>query len=453
MEKAGGNRIMRGCGCDDPNRLAAPDDLIYLIEKIGFLPLFANAIPGFSAEEHTLADDWWTGNPTSDPWEWRVILADSDEIAYGKFFHRKAGFISKKWFPAFANYRRNGYDFDALFDDELAPIRSKRIMDAFHPDERMRGERLTLSEIAERTGEKERAVELPQTQTYLIVGGFQRRRSKTGKPFGLPSGVYLTPETKWDYNFVTGEYPVSPSQSWRRITEQIKKAYPGANDEQILTVLGIRYPDSPAPVVPVVKKVVKKKRDCPARLPYPENLITALGLKHIFGAETYTPLTEDQIAGLEYALGSLTDKERKAIRLRFEEHYTLAKIGECFQRSDSRIGQVIGKALRKLRQPVKVKYYRDGYAATMEARTKLKRKIAAALENGDGSYEWAEGIRIYELELSSGTTFNLVTGGVDNLAKLLTAINHPENPLALKNFSESHLSELKRELRNYAEDK
>ena len=61
MEKAGGNRIMRGCGCDDPNRLAAPDDLIYLIEKIGFPPLFANAIPGFSAEEHTLADDWRRG--------------------------------------------------------------------------------------------------------------------------------------------------------------------------------------------------------------------------------------------------------------------------------------------------------------------------------------------------------------------------------------------------------
>ena len=89
----------------------------------------------------------------------------------------------------------------------------------------------------------------------------------------------------------------------------------------------------------------------------------------------------------------------------------------------------------------------------MEARTELKRKIAAALESGDGSYEWAEGIEIYELELSPGTTFNLVTGGVDNLAKLLTAINHPENPLALKNFSESRLSELNRDLRNYAEDK
>ena len=161
----------------------------------------------------------------------------------------------------------------------------------------------------------------------------------------------------------------------------------------------------------------------------------------------------DQIDGLEYALGSLTEKERKAIRLRFEEHYTLAKIGEYFQRSDSRIGQVIGKGLRKLRNPVRVKYYRDGYAATMDARTELKRKIAAALENGGGSYEWAEGIEIYELELSPGTTFNLVTGGVDNLAKLLTAMNHPEKLLALKNFGENRLSELNRGLRNYAEGK
>ena len=27
------------------------------------------------------------------------------------------GFISKKWLPVFANYRRDGYDFDALYED------------------------------------------------------------------------------------------------------------------------------------------------------------------------------------------------------------------------------------------------------------------------------------------------------------------------------------------------
>lgn len=173
MDKLNGNWIMRGRALNDPGRLVALDDLLRLIHEVGFLPLFANSIPGFSVEERTAPDSWWTGDPESDPWEWRAILAASDEIAYGKFFRRKAGFVSKEWFPAFANYRRNGYDFDALFDDGLAPYRSKKVMDAFRLNERMEGDSLTVSEIAERTGETERALALLQEQAYLIIGNFQ----------------------------------------------------------------------------------------------------------------------------------------------------------------------------------------------------------------------------------------------------------------------------------------
>ena len=72
-----------------------------------------------------------TGDPTSDPWEWRIILSRDPSIAYGKFFNKSAGFVSKGFFPTFANYRRNGYDFDSLFEDELASYRAKKIMDRF----------------------------------------------------------------------------------------------------------------------------------------------------------------------------------------------------------------------------------------------------------------------------------------------------------------------------------
>ena len=44
---------------------------------------------------------------------------------------KKPGLFPKKWLPVFANYRRDGYDFDALFEDEKAPIKHKNIMDHF----------------------------------------------------------------------------------------------------------------------------------------------------------------------------------------------------------------------------------------------------------------------------------------------------------------------------------
>mgnify|MGYP000584611069 CR=1 FL=1 len=120
MESKDGTWIMYGVSEDDPECLHTVDELIGYIEEVGFLPLFRNEIPGFSVEERTTEKYWWSEDPQRDPWVWREIIARRGDIAYGKFFHNKAGFISKKWFPYFANYRRAGYDFDARWDDELA---------------------------------------------------------------------------------------------------------------------------------------------------------------------------------------------------------------------------------------------------------------------------------------------------------------------------------------------
>lgn len=134
MESKDGTWIMYGVSEDDPECLHTVDELIGYIEKVGFLPLFRNEIPGFSVEERTTEKYWWSEDAQRDPWVWREIIARRGDIAYGKFFHNKAGFISKKWFPYFANYRRAGYDFDARWDDELASFRQKKIMDLFMDD-------------------------------------------------------------------------------------------------------------------------------------------------------------------------------------------------------------------------------------------------------------------------------------------------------------------------------
>jgi hypothetical protein len=104
-------------------------DLTALVNKIGFLPLFKGAIEGFSVEEHTNPGDWWSGNPEKDPWEWRSIIAAEGNIAYGKLFQNKAGFISREWYPYFVSYRRDGYDFDSRYEDGLISKKAKNIID------------------------------------------------------------------------------------------------------------------------------------------------------------------------------------------------------------------------------------------------------------------------------------------------------------------------------------
>lgn len=249
METINGEWYMKGCDRNDPACLHSPEELCACVSEMGFLPLFSNCIPGFSVEERTPADAWWTGDPASDPWEWRIILAARDDIAYGKFFDQKAGFAARSWFPAFANYRRNGYDFDALYDDGLASHRAKKVMDSLSPDDGMRGLELPTFELRElagfgKGGEKNFPGVLTelQMQTYLIMSGFYRRRNRRGESYGWHIAVMATPETKWGYELVSSCYGEAPEASWDRIRAHLAGRFPAAEEAQLRRVMGIRRP-------------------------------------------------------------------------------------------------------------------------------------------------------------------------------------------------------------------
>lgn len=250
METVNGDFIMLGCDESDPSCLHGVENLISLVHTIGFLPLFSNVIPGFSVEERVPAYRWWTGDPKIDPWEWRMILAAHPDIAYGKFFNRSAGFVSKSFFPTFVNYRRNGYDFDALFEDELASYRAKKIMDVFELDEEAAGKELMSYEIKSLAGfgkdggEKnfDGCLTELQMQTFLLLSDFRQKKNKKGIAYGWHIAAVETPETKWGRDFVTSAYVEDPMMSWQKIEDRMKTWFPEASDGQIKKVLGIKWP-------------------------------------------------------------------------------------------------------------------------------------------------------------------------------------------------------------------
>ena len=103
-------------------------ELEALVQQMGFLPFFFYAIPNFSIEEFTPSRYWFVEG-VEGPWEWRIELARRGVVAYGKLFAKKAGLVSREWYPDLANYRRNGYDFDARYEDGLTNHKEKRVMD------------------------------------------------------------------------------------------------------------------------------------------------------------------------------------------------------------------------------------------------------------------------------------------------------------------------------------
>lgn len=245
-----GQWIMRGVEWDDPHRIKSWQELLNWIDEVGFLPLFANEVKGFSVEEHVSPDFWWTGNQEQDPWEWREVMAKSRKVAYGKFFAQKAGFISLKWFPHFVNYRRNGYDFDARWEDGLASRREKRIMDlllgrdadgdAMFPDTQILSSDLKKQAGFGKDGEKNFPGTIAglQMQTYLVTTDFRKRRNKKSEEYGMPVSVLQPPEAVWSYETVTSAYGEEPLESWQSLIWQVKKAFPEAERKDIISLIG-----------------------------------------------------------------------------------------------------------------------------------------------------------------------------------------------------------------------
>lgn len=246
MANENGEWMMYGLDWDNPYRIRSWRELINWINEVGFLPLFKNEIPDFSAEEHTSNLFWWTGDPEQDPWEWREIIARTGEVAYGKFFAGKSGFVSKEWFPVFANYRRDGYDFDARWDDELANIRHKKIMDCYptEPEPDAPITEYTGLELKRRAGFGKDGyknfsgiiTEL-QMQTYLVISDFRRKKNKRGGEYGMPVSIYVRPEDLWGYDFISAGYRETPEESGKRIYAQVMRCFPGAEEKALKKLL------------------------------------------------------------------------------------------------------------------------------------------------------------------------------------------------------------------------
>lgn len=242
MEVIDGNWTLFGLDSKNPECFIEVEQAEKYIDEIGFLPLFKNEIEGFSLEEHTDPAFWWSGDKEKDPWEWRAIIARKHNVIYGKYFNKKAGFVSKEFIPDFVNYRRDGYDFDALYDDGKAPLKHKKIMLNFmdeKEDSRIMSNVLKEQSGFGKDGEKgyDGAITNLMMQGYLCNSDFRKRVGKNGEPFGWDVAEYSTPECLFGYNYVTSKYKDAPKESFERLADRIRKFYPDATDKAIRKVI------------------------------------------------------------------------------------------------------------------------------------------------------------------------------------------------------------------------
>ena len=210
-----------------------------VVQEYGFLPFFQNEIEGFSIEEHTPPSLWFS-DTAPGPWEWKGPVIRKGDCVYGKFFRNKAGFISLEWLADFANYRRDGYDFDARYEDGLASHKDKTVYDTIEQHESLLTKELKALCNYRKGGNKgfETVITRLQMQTYVVVADFEYMVDKHGKQYGWGMARYSTPEYILGDDAVTAAYSHAPEESKQKIYDHLKKVLPVTAERNIWRIIG-----------------------------------------------------------------------------------------------------------------------------------------------------------------------------------------------------------------------
>lgn len=234
--------------------VTSPETMLRTIKELGIVPFFSNAIPGFSIEERT-PGGLWINDITLGPWDWKIPVIESGEIAYGKFiFGGKSCFATAKWYRELMNYRRSleKYALDHIQNKVMSFVDENGA--------------ITIKEIRALLGIKKNAADSIVTKlmmkTRLVTGSIQRvyrgpdlhyngwQVSSFCKPDDLfGTSDEETEEAGFSFSRTFKDFPFSgkekekkeahsPSESFDLLFKQIQSVAPEATDQEIRKLLG-----------------------------------------------------------------------------------------------------------------------------------------------------------------------------------------------------------------------
>ena len=238
-------------------RIYSAAGMMELIQEIGFLPLLDSGIEGFSAEDIVDEDCRYVTFPEGGwdwpLWKWKGGIITGMPCMYGKFFNKKAGFISQEWWPDFCNHRRNKYprpDEDSIEGAILETLRSSGslITRELRAACEFTGNRRTQQELSEacfnsalQEGGRPKVKGMRskfdgyltrlEMATYIVTEDFVYPRDMHDREYGWGWSLLNTPENLYGKEICRCER--TPEESYQRIFEHLRKILPDASDKQI----------------------------------------------------------------------------------------------------------------------------------------------------------------------------------------------------------------------------
>ncbi len=210
--------------------------LMELIQQIGFLPLLDSGITGYSAEELVSDDCRYVVFPDGGwdwpLWKWKGPIVTEGNCVYGKFFDKKAGFVSRAWWPDFYNYRRSQHPVPAESSIEETILLTLQEQGSMITRE--------LRAACGFTGPKMRSkfdayVTRLQMGCYIVTEDFVYPQDRHGREYGWGWSLLTTPEQLLGREACLCQR--TPEESFQRIYNHFRKLLPEASERQMMKLI------------------------------------------------------------------------------------------------------------------------------------------------------------------------------------------------------------------------
>ncbi len=184
---------------------------------------------------------WHTGDLDTDPWEWRMrVLDERKDIAYGKVFFNKSGYITQDWYPYFLAARRGDISFDEAYEDGILSNYAKRVYDLLRDGDALALHALKqMGEFSREEKSKfDRALVELQMKLFITMCGRQQKVSVKGEQYGWASTMFCTTECFWGDEVFDFAAKISRQEAVEHITQQIYRLNPQADPKKIKRFIG-----------------------------------------------------------------------------------------------------------------------------------------------------------------------------------------------------------------------
>ena len=140
-----------------------------------------------------------------------------------------------EWFPDFANFRRDGYDFDARYDDGLVSAQDKALYELVDANAPILSKPLKKLGDYRKGGRKgfDTSMNRLQTQCYCLISDFVYLTDRHGNQYGWGVAEYSTPEKFMGKRFTESVYARTPETSRNRVLEHLRSLLPDVEEAVI----------------------------------------------------------------------------------------------------------------------------------------------------------------------------------------------------------------------------